>query len=151
MKKLLLLFFAILLIFSNMSSAMSDNKIILEKQQSDKIKEAERHIKNFYVAYCTWMDKGTDKTTGDRLVKQHLTNRLIGKKKRVAQTNGYDLIIYAQDFDQTGVKSLAVKHIEGDWYAVSYYYSYDQRCVIIPLKIAIFNGIIKIDDIVELE
>ena len=61
------------------------------------------------------------------------------------------MVIYAQDFDQKGVKSLTVKHIEGDWYAVSYYNLYDQHCVIIPLKISILNDIIKIDDIVELE
>ena len=151
MKRILLLFLATFLIFNNISSETSDSRIILENQQSGKIKEVERHIKNFYVAYCTWIDKGIDKTTGDKLVTQYLTNKLIDKKKRVAQTNGYDLVIYAQDFDQTGVKSLAVKHIEGDWYAVSYYNSYDQHCVIIPLKISILNDIIKIDDIVELE
>lgn len=103
MKKILLLFLAIFLIFNNISSEMSDSRIILGNQQSDKIKEVEKHIMNFYVAYCTWMDRGIDKTTGDKLVTQYLTNKLIDKKKRVAQTNGYDLVIYAQDFDQTGI------------------------------------------------
>lgn len=151
MKKILLLFLAIFLIFNNISSEMSESRIILGNQQSDKIKEVEKHIMNFYVDYCTWIDKGIDKTTGDKLVTQYLTNKLIDKKNRVAQANGYDLVIYAQDFDQTGVKSLAVKHIEGDWYAVSYYNSYDQHCVIIPLKTTTHNDIIKIDDILELE
>ena len=96
------------------------------------------------------MDKGIDKTTGDKLVTQYLTNKLIDKKKSCSNKWIYDLVIYAQDFDQTGKIIGCKTYIEGDWYAVSYYNSYDQHCVIIPLKYNL-NDIIKIDDIVELE
>ncbi len=89
---------------------------ILETWDLVPEQKAKSLISTFYKAYIS--ESGS--LVGDELKKKYLTKRLIEKLDRVRAETDADPIIRAQDTTDDMVKSLSVKHIEGDWYMVSY-------------------------------
>jgi|GEM_PF-805491 len=107
---------------------------ILETWNLVPEQEAENLISKFYKAYISKRSS----FARDELKKKYLTERLIEKLDRVGAETDADPVIRAQDTTDDMVKSLSVKHIEGDWYMVSYTTSKGtkfERSENIPIKV----------------
>jgi hypothetical protein len=121
------------------------NTIVVQKAAQDTIieQEAIQAIKNFYVAYTT--------NDNDSLVRNFLTKNLIEKVNRMGTASGADPIIRAQDFREDVIKTIKVRHLESNWYEVSYdWYSpwavgNKVRHTAIPLRVTKIEGRYMID------
>lgn len=94
-----------------------------------------KQIKHFYVRYMKAMEEGDDKMR-EALVQQFLTKEMQAKMRRLIDATGTNPLLRAQDVSAFGKQSLQCKHLEDDWYMVSYRWSeMDSIGIHIPLKI----------------
>ena len=49
---------------------------------------------------------------------------------------------------QAVAATITVEHVEGEWYAVAYLDTYENRCVIIPFRALLRKGQLVITDVV---
>lgn len=102
-----------------------------------------RMIGDFYTSYGMNIADSAD-GRNDTLVRRSLTPGLIARMKRVASATNCDPIIRAQDFDKAAAKTFEVKHLENNWYMVSYAFGSAERTNI-PLRLAETDGRLLID------
>ncbi|WP_295937108.1 hypothetical protein [uncultured Alistipes sp.] len=114
------------------------------KSADEDTRSAEAFLKEFYVAYCQSI---AHSKADPALFDRYLTGNLVAKVKKVAEENGYDLIIKAQDFDPKAIETIIVAHVAENWYAVGYMDFYTQKCVIVPVKLLYADGTYRLDDI----
>ena len=94
-----------------------------------------KQIKHFYVRYMKAMEEGDDKMR-EALVQQFLTKEMQAKMRRLIDATGTNPLLRAQDVSAFGKQSLQCKHLEDDWYMVSYRWNeMDSAGIHIPLKI----------------
>lgn len=105
------------------------------------VEKAMAEIRNFYVAYTAGLL--SDNSSPDSLMKKYLTKRLIEKVRRIRTATGADPIIRAQDFSENMVETLKIKHLNNNWYMVSY--TCDDSHTNIPLRITQIKGQYLID------
>lgn len=143
-KKTIYLLLAFNLLF-NFCNGQSIDKAPLPKLALTEELEAVKMIKDFYVSYTTNLLNDRD-AVNDALVRRCLTEALIAKVKRMTSATDADPIIRAQDFSQEAVRSLRVKHLDGNWYMVSYALPCgDEEFTYIPLRVIKLDGRYKID------
>lgn len=88
---------------------------------AQSVSDCER-IKDFYVRYMEAIEVGEDELNM-RLVQMFLTPEMQAKMGRLVDATGADPLLRAQDVSAYGRQSLRCKHLEGDWYMVSYWWS----------------------------
>ena len=109
------------LLFAEMSFAQSISDI--------------EQIKQFYTRYMEAIEEGGDETA-ETLVQQFLTKEMQAKMGRLVDATGANPLLRAQDVSAFGRQSLRCRHLEEDWYMVSYQWSEsDSVGIHIPLKI----------------
>ena len=92
-------------------------------------------IKHFYVRYMEAIEEGDVEMT-ETLVQQFLTKEMQAKMGRLVCATGANPLLRAQDVSAYGRQSLRCKHLEDDWYMVSYQWGeMDSVGIHIPLKI----------------
>ena len=69
------------------------------------------------------------------LLKENMTPELIAKIHIISAAVGSDPIIRAQDFNLEALSSFDVKHLEEDWYMVSYISTYNDKVIKIPIRV----------------
>lgn len=101
---------------------------------AQSVSDCER-IKDFYVRYMEAIEVGDDELNM-RLVQMFLTPEMQAKMGRLVDATGADPLLRAQDVSAYGRQSLRCKHLEGDWYMVSYWWSKaDSVGKCIPIRI----------------
>lgn len=110
-------------------------------------RQAAATLKAFYTAYATNVADKDDPAVKQQLFNRYLTQSLVQKMRKVAEENGYNLLIRAQDFNSNAIATIAVTHIEGDWYAVGYLDTYEKVCVLIPVKMVESGGVFRLGDV----
>lgn len=94
-----------------------------------------KQIKHFYVRYMKAMEEGDDEMR-ETLVQQFLTKEMQAKMGRLVDATGSNPLLRTQDVSTFGRQSLRCRHLEDDWYMVSYQWSeMDSIGIHIPLKI----------------
>lgn len=94
-----------------------------------------KQIKHFYVRYMKAMEDGDDEMR-EALVQQFLTKEMQAKMGRLVNATGANPLLRTQDVSAFGRQSLQCRHLEDDWYMVSYRWSeMDSAGIHIPLKI----------------
>ena len=94
-----------------------------------------KQIKHFYVRYMKAMEDGDDEMR-EALVHQFLTKEMQAKMGRLVNATGANPLLRTQDVSAFGRQSLQCRHLEDDWYMVSYRWSeMDSIGIHIPLKI----------------
>lgn len=92
-------------------------------------------IKHFYVHYMEAIEEGDDEMT-EMLVQQFLTKEMQAKMGRLVNATGSNPLLRAQDVSAFGRQNLRCKHLEDEWYMVSYQWGeVDSVGINIPLKI----------------
>ncbi|WP_143256506.1 hypothetical protein [Alistipes sp. An54] len=61
--------------------------------------------------------------------------------------NGGNPLLRAQDFNKRSLPTIRVEHVEGEWYAIAYLATYENRCVVIPVRALLRNGQLVITDV----
>ena len=94
-----------------------------------------KQIKHFYVSYMKAMEDGDDEMR-EALVQQFLTKEMQAKMGRLVNATGANPLLRTQDVSAFGRQSLRCRHLEDDWYMVSYRWNeMDSVGIHIPLKI----------------
>ncbi|MDD4637665.1 MAG: DUF3828 domain-containing protein [Bacteroidales bacterium] len=100
-------------------------------------------LKSFYVSYSTNYLQEQDNNS---LLRAHLTEGLIAKIERMKLAIQADPIIRAQDFSEEAIKTLQVKHLDKNWYMVSYSWTTNNdKWTNIPVRVNKINGHYMID------
>lgn len=95
----------------------------------------EEQIKNFYVQYMKAIENGHHEQV-DQLIDKFLTAEMQDKKGRLTVTTDADPILRAQDVSAYGMQSVECRHLEDEWYEVSYRWKDDNdACIYIPLMV----------------
>lgn len=100
-------------------------------------------IKKIYTSYATHIMEMQD-TASDSILQVYFTDRLLSKIGRIKLATQSDPIIRAQDFSKSSISTLQVKHLNNNWYMVSYTQNFDNKQTQIPIRI-IHNKRIMID------
>ena len=143
--KLIYSLLTVLFLFS-VASSYATNKINLNTPVQVKDERAIRMVQSFYSSYLKNTSNATDEKANKWLVNKYLTQELIAKVERMKAATDADPIIRAQDFDASLINTLKVKHLEGNWYMVSYAAnSPTGKPIEIPLRVANIGGRYLID------
>ena len=100
-------------------------------------------IKKFYTSYATHIMEMHD-AANDSILQVYFTDRLLSKIGRIKLATQSDPIIRAQDFSKSSISTLQVKHLNNNWYMVSYTQNFDNKQTQIPIRV-IHNKRIMID------
>lgn len=120
-------------------------KAIKSQDRQVEIQTIIKTLKGFYVSYATNFLKEND-GANNSLLRAHLTERLIAKVGRMKSAIQADPIIRAQDFSEEAIKTLQVKHLDKNWYMVSYAWTTDnEKRTYIPLRVNKIKGRYMID------
>lgn len=93
------------------------------------------HIKNFYVRYMEAIEE-SDREMINTLKHNFLTQEMQAKMGRLIDATGFDPLLRAQDVSPFGIQTLQCRHLEDDWYMVSYHRDeMDSVGIHIPLRI----------------
>jgi len=103
-------------------------------------------IETFYKAYIRFYLQPSNQST-DSLVKKYLTRGLIEKIKRTGTATNSDPILRAQDVNEHMLKTIQVRHLEENWYMVSYDWNPtgNSNHQEIPIRVAQIDGLYMID------
>jgi len=101
-------------------SAQSIHKGVVPKLQQTEEQAVIKTVKEFYIAYTTNILHSKSTESNSLLMKKYLTKGLIAKVNRMIAATDADPIIRAQDFTEEAIKTLRVKHLNKNWYMLSY-------------------------------
>lgn len=130
----------------NLHNAQGNNVTkVVELKDTLQVQDVIHRVENFYKTYTT--NVLSNPYSNDLIKKEYLTKRLIEKMDRVMLATGADPIIRAQDFTESAIRTLKVRHLRGDWYMVGYKWNArdDTDYQEIPLKVIQVNGQYFID------
>lgn len=92
-------------------------------------------IRLFYDRYMVYFEEWNNNKLFD-LQSKFLTPEMLEKKGRLANATDSDPILRAQDVSEYGRQSLTCRHLEGDWYEVSYRWdAQDTTAIHIPVRV----------------
>lgn len=107
--------------------------------------EVRQALERFYRAYAGWVAASyNEHPEKPALPLDKATRRKV--EKAADETDG-DPLIRAQDFNKRSLPTIRVEHVEGEWYAIAYLATYENRCVVIPVRATMRNGQLEITDI----
>lgn len=107
--------------------------------------EVRKALEQFYREYAGWIAARFD----ERPAKPDspLTDSARRKVEKAAVETGGDPLIRAQDFNKESLPTITVEHVVGPWYAIAYLSTYENRCVVIPVRATVRKGRLEISDI----
>ena len=145
MKSKTVFLLSIVLFLSYCNQGKSSQRMVFIRTEHKKVIDVKQIVKNFYVSYATNVSNGSD-VENDALLVQNLTQSLIERVQRIKAATQSDPIIRAQDFNLNDLSSFDVKHLDGEWYLVSYAQKAAQgKRIEIPVKTTNVNGRFLID------
>lgn len=107
--------------------------------------EVRKALERFYREYAGWIASSyNERSAKPALPLDEATRRKV--EKAVAETDGNPLI-RAQDFNKRSLPTITVEHVEGQWYAIAYLATYENRCVVIPVRALLRKGQLVITDV----
>ena len=127
---------------------VSDFQSAVKTVKTDSISEmdATNVIKTFYQDYTTAIISSESYKKSDSLKTKYLTKSLLEKIDKIVKASDADPIIRGQDFREDVIKTLDVKHLEDNWYMVSYIW--DKDTTNIPVRVSLINSQYMIDYII---
>ena len=138
-----LLFLALLTAGSSTArttAAASTKKLMAGTGSSTE--EVRQALERFYRAYAGWIAASyNEHPEKPALPLDKATRRKV--KKAAAETDG-DPLLRAQDFNKRSLPTIRVEHVEG---AIAYLATYENRCVVIPVRALLRNGQLVITDV----
>lgn len=118
------MYLAVLLLFS----------LFALRTQAQHAARAEQ-IRLFYDRYMVYFEEWNNNKLFD-LQSKFLTPKMLEKKGRLANATDSDPILRAQDVSEYGRQSLTCRHLEGDWYEVTYRWdAQDTTAIHIPVRV----------------
>lgn len=118
------MYLAVLLLFS----------LFALRTQAQHAARAEQ-IRLFYDRYMVYFEEWNNNKLFD-LQSKFLTPEMLEKKGRLANATDSDPILRAQDVSEYGRQSLTCRHLEGDWYEVTYRWDeQDTTAIHIPVRV----------------
>lgn len=118
------MYLAVLLLFS----------LFALRTQAQHAATAEQ-IRLFYDRYMVYFEEWNNNKLFD-LQSKFLTPEMLEKKGRLANATDSDPILRAQDVSEYGRQSLTCRHLEGDWYEVTYRWdAQDTTAIHIPVRV----------------
>ena len=102
--------------------------------------EVRQALERFYRAYAGWIPASYN---------EHPEKPALPLDKatlRKAEKDGNPLL-RAQDFNKRSLPTIRVEHVEGEWYAIAYLDTYENRCVVIPVRALLRKGQLVITDV----
>ena len=145
MKSKTVFLLSIVLFLSYCNQGKSSQRMVFIRTEHKKVIDVKQIVKFFYVSYATNVSNGSD-VANDALLAQNLTQSLIERVQRIKAATQSDPIIRAQDFNLNDLSSFDVKHLDGEWYLVSYAQKAAQgKRIEIPVKTTNVNGRFLID------
>lgn len=118
------MYLAVLLLFS----------LFAPRAQAQYAARAEQ-IRLFYDRYMVYFEEWNNNKLFD-LQSKFLTPEMLEKKGRLANATDSDPILRAQDVSEYGRQSLTCRHLEGDWYEVTYRWdAQDTTAIHIPVRV----------------
>ncbi|MES4922431.1 hypothetical protein ABVC70_11015 [Hoylesella timonensis] len=118
------MYLAVLLLFS----------LFAPRAQAQHAARAEQ-IRLFYERYMECVEEWNNNKLFD-LQSKFLTPEMLEKKGRLANATDSDPILRAQDVSEYGRQSLTCRHLEGDWYEVTYRWdAQDTTAIHIPVRV----------------
>lgn len=118
------MYLAVLLLFS----------LFAPRVQAQHAEKAEQ-IRLFYDHYMMCVEEWNNNKLSD-LQSKFLTPEMLEKKGRLVTTTDSDPILRAQDVSEYGRQSLTCRHLEGDWYEVTYRWdAQDTTAIHIPVRV----------------
>lgn len=118
------MYLAVLLLFS----------LFALRTQAQHAARAEQ-IRLFYDRYMVYFEEWNNNKLFD-LQSKFLTPEMLEKKGRLANATDSDPILRAQDVSEYGRQSLTCRHLEGDWYEVTYRWdAQDTTAIHIPVRV----------------
>lgn len=118
------MYLAVLLLFS----------LFAPRAQAQHAARAEQ-IRLFYERYMECVEELNNNKLSD-LQSKFLTPEMLEKKGRLETVTDSDPILRAQDVSEYGRQSLTCRHLEGDWYEVTYRWdAQDTTAIHIPVRV----------------
>lgn len=108
--------------------------------------QTRKALEKFYTEYARWMAASFDEEIAEPA--SPLDNATRRKVEKAREESGGDPLVRAQDFNKRSLPTITVEHVEGEWYAVAYLDTYENRCVIIPFRALLRKGQLVITDVV---
>lgn len=102
-------------------------------------------LEKFYTEYARWMSASCDEEIAEPA--SPLDDATRRKVEKAREESGGDPLVRAQDFNKRSLPTISVEHVEGEWYAVAYLDTYENRCVIIPFRALLRKGQLVITDV----
>ena len=107
--------------------------------------EVRQALERFYRAYAGWIAASyNEHPEKPALPLDKATRRKV--EKAAAETDG-DPLLRAQDFNKRSLPTIRVEHVDGEWYAIAYLATYENRCVVIPVRALLRKGQLVITDV----
>lgn len=107
--------------------------------------QTRKALEKFYTEYARWMAASFDEEIAEPASPlDDATRRKVEKARK--ESDG-DPLVRAQDFNKRSLPTISVEHVEGEWYAVAYLDTYENRCVIIPFRALLRKGQLVITDV----
>ena len=107
--------------------------------------QTRKALEKFYTEYARWMAASFDEEIAEPA--SPLDNATRRKVEKAREESGGDPLVRAQDFNKRSLPTITVEHVEGEWYAVAYLDTYENRCVIIPFRALLRKGQLVITDV----
>ena len=107
--------------------------------------QTRKALEKFYTEYARWMAASFDEEIAEPA--SPLDNATRRKVEKAREESGGDPLVRAQDFNKRSLPTITVEHVEGEWYAVAYLSTYENRCVIIPFRALLRKGQLVITDV----
>lgn len=108
--------------------------------------QTRKALEKFYTEYARWMAASFDEEIAEPA--SPLDDATRRKVEKAREESGGDPLVRAQDFNKRSLPTITVEHVEGEWYAVAYLDTYENRCVIIPFRALLRKGQLVITDVV---
>lgn len=107
--------------------------------------QTRKALEKFYTEYARWMSASFDEEIAEPA--SPLDDATRRKVEKAREESGGDPLVRAQDFNKRSLPTITVEHVEGEWYAVAYLDTYENRCVIIPFRALLRKGQLVITDV----
>lgn len=107
--------------------------------------QTRKALEKFYTEYARWMSASFDEEIAEPA--SPLDDATRRKVEKAREESGGDPLVRAQDFNKRSLPTISVEHVEGEWYAVAYLDTYENRCVIIPFRALLRKGQLVITDV----
>lgn len=132
---------------AGMASPRCEAFLQAHKHTPDSATEPTRAaLEQFYKEYTCWVSASYNEV----IEKPTLPLGAIARRKmeQGSAATGCDLLIRGQDFNKQSLPTLTVTPVADGWYAVAYLDTYNNRCVVIPIRARMHNGQLEIIDLI---